>query len=357
MIPQKQQQWVLSDTNGFDSLEFQSDAPIPSIGNREVLVQIHAASLNFRDLMIAKGQYPFPLKNNLIPVADGAGVVVAIGPHVDRFRVGDRVAGVFHQDHIAGPFDITYLRSSLGGALDGTLREYGAFPEQGLVRIPKNLSLTEAASLPCAAVTAWAALFPDEGRVLRPGDTVLTEGTGGVSTFAVMVIFAKAAGAKVIATTSSDEKAERLKQLGADHVINYKKYPNWGDLAKSLTPNKDGVDIVVEVGGPASARQSLTALKPLGVISLVGSVASFAFGEDMSQAPTFLETVTGLCSVRGVTLGSRRQFEEMNRAIELNDLHPVLDKRVFKLEQAREAYEYLWGQTHVGKVILQIIEE
>ncbi|WKT53888.1 Polyketide synthase, enoylreductase domain [Fusarium oxysporum f. sp. vasinfectum] len=317
MLPKTQKQWVLNGSNGFDSLEFQTDAPITSIGDREVLVRFHAASLNFRDLIIAKGHYPFPAKDGAVPVADGAGVVAAVGSHVSRFRVGDRVAGLFHQKHLAGPFDASYLHSSLGGSLDGTLREYGAFPEEGLVRAPTNLSLVEAASLPCAALTAWGALYPDEGRALRPGDTILTEGTGGVSTFAIM--FAKAAGAKVIATTSSDEKAERLRELGADHA--------------------------------------LTALKTMGVISMVGSVASAASGEDMSQAPTFLETVLSLCTVRGVTVGSRRQFEEMNRAIEENDIHPILDKRVFRLEHAREAYEYLWDQKHIGKVMVQIVDE
>ncbi|KAH7317174.1 chaperonin 10-like protein [Stachybotrys elegans] len=354
MAPQTQRQWVVRKANEIDSLEFQPEAPVPSIGDREVLVRFHAASLNFRDVLIAKGQYPFPTRDGLVPVADGAGVVAAVGSRVSRFQVGDRVAGLFHQDHIAGPFDASYLRSSLGGYVDGTLRQYGAFHEQGLVRVPANLSLTEAASLPCAALTAWSALYPDEGRSVRAGDTVLTEGSGGVSTFAIM--FAKAAGAKVIATTSSDEKGQRLKELGADYVLNYKENPNWGTLAKRLTPNQDGVDLVVEVGGPASARQALTALKTMGIISMVGSVASFAAGEDMSQAPTFLETV-GRGTVRGVAVGSRRQFEEMNRAIEANDLHPVLDTNFFKLEHALEAYDYLWDQKHVGKVIVQIIEE
>ncbi|KAF4826596.1 Zinc-type alcohol dehydrogenase-like protein [Colletotrichum tropicale] len=303
MIPPTQKQWVLHGTNGFNSLTFQPDAPVPSIGDREVLVQIHAASLNFRDLMIARGQYPFPIKDDMVPVADGAGVVVAIGSRVSRFQPGDRVAGAFKQGHLAGPFDTTYLSSSLGGSVDGVLREYGNFSEEGLVRIPANLNLAEAATLPCAAVTAWAALFPGEGRALRPGDTVLTEGAGGVSTFAIM--FAKAAGATVIATTSSSEKAERLRKLGADHVINYKENPEWGELAKTLTPNKEGLDLAVEVGGPASARQ----------------------------------------------------FEEMNRAIEKHDIHPALDKRVFKLEEAPEAYEYLWSQKHFGKVILKIVNE
>ncbi|KAM0421414.1 hypothetical protein ACHAPT_010768 [Fusarium lateritium] len=355
MTPQTQKQWVLHGANGFDSLEFQQNAPVPSAGDREVVVQIHAASLNFRDMMIAKGMYPFPVKEGTVPVGDGAGVVVSIGSRVDRFKVGDRVVGLFNQDHIAGPFEIAYAHSSLGGSLDGTLREYGVFSDQGLVRIPANLSLAEAAALPCAALTAWSALYPDQGRALKPGDTVLTEGTGGVSTFALM--FAKAAGAKVIATTSSGEKAARLRELGADHVLNYKENPNWGELAKSLTPSKDGVDLVVEVGGPASARQALTALRPSGVISMIGSVASFALGEDMAQAPTFLETVLGHCTVRGVAVGSKRQFEEMNRAIEENDIHPVLDRRVFKLEHAREAYEYMWDQKHFGKVILQIVDE
>ncbi|KAF4457439.1 alcohol dehydrogenase [Fusarium albosuccineum] len=353
MVPQTQRQWVLSDKGGLDSLEFQQNAPIPSVGNRDILVQIHAASLNFRDLLLAKGMYPFPRKEKPVPLSDGAGVVVAIGPRVTRFQVGDQVATLFHQDHLAGSLDAKIRKSSLGGSLDGVFREYGVFPEHGLVSIPRNLSLAEAASLPCAALTAWSALYDPEGRAIKQGDIVLTEGTGGVSIFAVQ--FAKSAGAKVIATTSSAEKAERLKQLGVDHVINYKGNPQWGETVKALTPDEEGVSRVVEVGGSASLRQALTALKLDGVISMVGTISGFTDPDNQPQEPTFLETVLNSCTVRGIGVGSRIQFEQMNRAIEANDIHPVLDKKVFKMDDAREAFEYLWDQKHFGKVIVQII--
>ncbi|RTE76736.1 hypothetical protein BHE90_008810 [Fusarium euwallaceae] len=353
MIPTTQKQWIIRGSDGFDSLEFQEEAPIPSIGDQDVLVQIHAASLNFRDLVIPKGLYPFPLKDGIVPLSDGAGVVVDVGSRVSRFTVGDRVATLVHQRHLAGPLDVQGRQSALGSELSGVLREYAAFSEDGLVAVPNNLTLNEAAALPCAAVTAWSALYGLEGRALKPGQIVLTEGTGGVSSFAVQ--FAKAAGAHVIATTSSAEKADRLKKLGADHIINYKENPNWGQLAKSLTPNNEGVSLVVEVGGPSSARQALAALKLNGLISMVGSIDAFTLpGSDDVKEPTFLETVIHSCTVQGIGIGSRMQFEEMNRAIEINDLHPVLDARIFKLEEAREAYQYVWDQKHFGKVVIEV---
>ncbi|KAH7125022.1 hypothetical protein B0J13DRAFT_647173 [Dactylonectria estremocensis] len=354
MIPQTQKQWVVraSGSGGFDSLQFETEAPIPHVGDRDVLVQIHAVSLNFRDLIIARGLYPFPHQDNLVPLSDGAGVVVAVGSTVSRFQIGDRVATLFHQDHLAGPIDAKARDSALGSSLHGVLREYGVFSEQGLVSVPGNLNLLEAASLPCAALTAWSALYGLEGRALKPGDTVLTEGTGGVSSFAIQ--FAKSAGAKVIATTSSDEKTKRLRGLGADFVINYKENPEWGQLARGMTPNDEGVSLVVEVGGPSTLRQALTALKLDGLISMVGSISGFTSPGDTKE-PTFLETVIGSCTVRGIAVGSRLQYEDMNRAIEANDIHPVLDGRVFSLAEAREAFEYVWNQQHFGKVILQVV--
>ncbi|KAK7430442.1 hypothetical protein QQZ08_002961 [Neonectria magnoliae] len=352
MTPKTQKQWVVGTGQGFESLEFQTDAPVPSVGDQDVLVQIHAVSINFRDLVIAKGSYPFPLKENLVPLSDGAGVVTAIGPRVSRFKVGDRVAGLFYQHHRAGPIDARARNSALGGLFDGVLREHAVFSEEGLVGVPGNLTLQEAASLPCAALTAWSALYGLEGRALKPGDIVLTEGTGGVSTFAVQ--FARSAGAKVVATTSSSEKAKKLKELGADFVINYRETPAWGELARSFTPGKEGVSLVVEVGGTASLRQALTALKIDGLVSMVGTVGGYTSQENEPE-PTFMETVLGSCTVRGISVGSRLQFEDMNRAIEANDIHPVLDARVFKFEQAREAFQYVWDQKHFGKVIIEIV--
>lgn len=216
--------------------------------------------------------------------------------------------------------------------MDGALREYGTFDEHGLVHMPSNLSFNEAATLPCAAVTAWNALYGLDGRKLMPGDWVLTQGTGGVSIFAVQ--FAKAAGAKVIATTSSSSKAEKLKQLGADHVLNYKEDANWGESAKKLTGGA-GVQHVLEVGGPTSMAQSLNAIGIDGVISIIG----FLGGGRAEKQPTFLDCLMHVCTVRGVLVGSRQQFEAMNRAIVANDIKPVVDEKVFKFEDAKEAYQ------------------
>ncbi|RAQ67127.1 hypothetical protein COH20_008810 [Aspergillus flavus] len=287
---------------------------------------VQAVSLNSRHLLILKGLYPFPLKDGHVPLSDGAGVVAAVGSRVHRFRVGDRVASSFHQDHLAGPLDAKSRTSALGSSLDGVLREYGA------------------SSLPCAALTALNALYGLEGMVSRKGDTVLTEGTGGVSIFAMQ--FAKSAGAKVTATTSTAQKAERPKELGADYR---------GEPAKNSTPNEERVSAVVEVGGPASLRQALTALKFDGSISMVGSVGGFVDPGSNTEEPTFFDTVIHSCTVRGIAVGSRLRFEDTNRAIEVNDLHPILDRQTFKLEEAREAYQYIWDQKHFGKVILEIV--
>ncbi|BAE55324.1 unnamed protein product [Aspergillus oryzae RIB40] len=271
------------------------------------------------------GLYPFPLKDGHVPLSDGAGVVAAVGSRVHRFRVGDRVATLFHQDHLAGPLDAKSRTSALGSSLDG-----GVFTEHGLVNVQENLSLLEASSLPSAALTAWNALYGLEGMVSRQGDTVLTEGTGGVSIFAMQ--FAKSAGAKVTATTSTAQKAERPKELGADYR---------GEPAKNSTPNEERVSAVVEVGGPASLRQALTALKFDGSISMVGSVGGFVDPGSNTEEPTFFDTAIHSCTVRGIAVGSRLRFEDTNRAIEVNDLHPVLDRQTFKLEEARDAYQYI----------------
>jgi NADPH:quinone reductase-like Zn-dependent oxidoreductase len=270
------------------------------------------------------------------------------------------------------------LQTGLGGSTDGTLREYAALSEQGLVKVPSNLSLEEASTLPCAAVTAWNALYGLESRSLKPGHTVLTQGTGGVSIFAVQ--FAKAAGAKVIATTSSDKKAEMLKKLGADHVINYKETPNWGEKAKELTSDGHGVEHVVEVGGPTTLAQSLNAIAYDGVISKSFSISPLLFslqlyslcasllsaftnhisaiigfvGGFSKDQPSFLDCLSHQCTVRGLLVGSRLQFEDMNAAIEQNDIHPVVDEKVFQLSELKEAYQYMFDQKHFGKLCIKI---
>ncbi|KAF2459072.1 P-loop containing nucleoside triphosphate hydrolase protein [Lineolata rhizophorae] len=335
-VPQTLKQWVVEGRDGFDSLKLREDVPMPKLGDKDVLVKIHAVSLNYRDLIIPKlgqlltpvlkGRYPFPLSDTVVPCSDGAGTVVATGPRVTRFNMGDKVATLFNQAHLAGSIDAAGLQSGLGGVLDGTLRQYGAFDEQGLVKIPSNLNWLEASTLTCAGLTAWNALYGLESRALKPGQTVLTQGTGGVSVWAVQM--------------------QKLKQLGADHVINYKENPNWGEIAKSLTPNGAGVEHVVDVCGPTTAGQSLKAIKVDGVISIIGFVGGMS-----KETPTLLDSLSSLCTVRGLLVGSRLQMEDMNLAIEANKIQPVVDGKVFKLEEAKDAYQYMWEQKHFGKLI------
>ncbi len=282
-----------------------------------------------------------------MPCSDASGEVLATGRRVTRFKKGDQVTTLFNQGHIAGPLTPSAVSTGLGGALPGTLRQYGVFEEDGLVTKPKTLSAEEASTLSCAALTAWNALYGLQSKALKPGDVVLTQGTGGVSLFAVQ--FAVAAGATVIATTSSEEKAKKLKDLGAHHIINYKSNPNWGEEAKKLTYEEQGVDHILEVGGPTTMKQSLNAIKIEGVISIIG----FLGGAPKDQ-PSFLECLNHLCIVRGILVGSRLQFEEMNRAIDANRIKPVVDSRIFKLDEARKAYEHMWGQKHFGKVVIMV---
>ncbi|EMC91799.1 hypothetical protein BAUCODRAFT_38938 [Baudoinia panamericana UAMH 10762] len=342
-----QKQWTVAGKSGFDDLKLDEQAPIPQLGDKDVLVRLRGSSLNYRDLIIAKGKYPFPQKDGIVPASDCAGEVEEVGKHVHRFKKGDKVLTLFNQAHIAGSLDGYSIATGVGGTVDGGLRQYGAFDEQGLVHMPSNLNYLEGATLCCAGLTAWNALYGLEGRKLMPGDWVLTQGTGGVSIFGVQ--FAKAAGAKVIATTSSKEKGDKLKQLGADHVLNYKEDANWGETAKKLTGGR-GVQHVIEVGGPTTMKQSLKAIAIDGVISIIG----FLGGVKGEQQPTFLDCLNNICTVRGVLVGSRMQFEEMNRAIEANNIKPLVDEKVFKLEEVREAYQYMWDQKHFGKLCISI---
>ncbi|KAE8338026.1 hypothetical protein BDV24DRAFT_153903 [Aspergillus arachidicola] len=313
-------QMVLEGSNGFDSLVLK-EAYIPKVGDKDVLVRFHAASLNYRDLLFLKGQYPFPVKDSVMPLGDGAGVVQAVGPQVTRLQVGDRVILIFHQGYLAGSLDAKSIKTGFGSSLDGTLRPYGAFDEERV-----------------------SALYRLQRKAVAQGDIVLTQGTGGVSLFALQ--FAKASGAKAIATTSSKEKAALLKQMDADEVVNYKECPEWGEVVRDLTPNNEGVTHIVEVAGPATMKESLRAIKIDGVISMVGFVA----GSPAVDQQSLIDTLFRVCTVRGIGVGSRLQFEDMNRAIEANDIHPVVDNRIFKLGEVHEAYQYLSDQRHVGKL-------
>lgn len=276
--------------------------------------------------------------------SDGAGEVVEVGERVTRFKPGDKVVTLFNQGHLFGPVDAAAAGTGLGGVVDGTLRQYGMFNENGLSHAPQNLGALEAATLTCAGLTAWNALYGL--KPLLPGEWVLTQGTGGVSLFAIQ--FAKAAGARVIATTSSADKCETLKKLGADHVINYKDDPNWGATAKKLTTGGAGVDHIIEVGGAATLEQSCAAIKYEGVVTIIGFLGG------AKPKTSAIDALMHLCTFRGVYVGSRQQLEDMVRCIEANDIHPVVDEKVFALDEVKEAYEYMWDQKHFGKVVIKV---
>ncbi|PHH64735.1 hypothetical protein CDD81_3997 [Ophiocordyceps australis] len=352
-IPKFSKQWKVtaqSDKKSFDGLKL-TEEPIPKLGDSQVLVKLQGASLNFRDLIIPLGKYPFKTIPNVIAGSDGAGTVIAIGDQVKRFKPGDKVVTLFNQEHIGGPMTLQAAASGLGGAVDGTFRTVGAFNEQGLVRMPSCLSPLEASTLPCAGLTAWNALYGLIDKQLKPGDWVLTQGTGGVSIFALQ--FAKAAGARVVATTGSPDKINALRKLGADYIINYKETPEWGAEARRLTGG-EGFAHIIEVAGPKSMAQSLTAIKLDGLISIIG----FVGGGSKSQ-PGFSDCLANVCTVRGILVGSRVQMEAMCAAIEANPdkLRPVIDKKIFKLEQLKEAYEYQFSGKHFGKVCIGIDQQ
>jgi NADPH:quinone reductase-like Zn-dependent oxidoreductase len=292
--------------------------------------------------MVLKGGGRGPTKIGVIPLSDGAGEVAAIGDGVTRVKVGDRMAGCFHPRWFGGPIRPEYLTDRLGANLDGMLAEYAVLSEEALVRVPSHLSFEEAATLPCAAVTAWVALTGH--RRVTAGDTVLIQGSGGVSVFALQ--FAQVLGAQVIATTSTAAKAERLKELGAAEVVNYTETPNWDEKARELTGGR-GLDCVVEIGGPGTIAMSLKALAVGGHVSLIGaSLSSSGTGLD-----PLLLTGRGI-TVGSISVGSRSDFEAMNRAIEMHRLRPVID-RTFPFAEAKEAYRHFEGRGHFGKVVIK----
>ncbi|HKT74975.1 MAG TPA: NAD(P)-dependent alcohol dehydrogenase [Steroidobacteraceae bacterium] len=319
------------------------EEPRPQPGPGQVLVRVKAVALNFRDLLIAWDQYPAgALKPDVIPLSDGAGEVVAVGAGVTRVKTGDRVTANFLQRWIAGPLRQDYLGSDLGGSLDGLLAEYVVLPQDGLVRLPAYLSFEEAGSLTCAALTAWSSLTV--GAPLEPGHTVLVQGTGGVSIFALQ--FAKAFGARVIALTSSAAKGERLKSLGADQVINYKENPNWDASVRQLTDGL-GVDRVVEVAGPATMGTSVNSLAVSGRIALVG----FVGGAGGNFNP--LQMLGRGIAIDAISVGNRDQYDAMLKAMAAHRIRPVID-RVYEFDQARDAYKRLEAREHIGKVVIRL---
>lgn len=309
-------------------------------GYRQVLVRMRAVSLNYRDLMVIKGLYNPKLPLPRIPVSDGVGEVVAVGEGVTQTKVGDRIAGIFFQKWLCGELTEEITTSALGGAIDGMLAEYVLLDEDGVIPVPQHLTDEEAATLPCAALTAWNALF--HAGNLQPGDTVLVQGTGGVAIFALQ--FAKLAGAKVIATSSSDEKLETARQLGATETLNYRNIPEWGNKVKEITGV--GVDYVIEVGGAGTLNESLKAVRYGGQINLIG-VLSGGKGE-ISTASILMKNVR----VQGIYVGSRQMFAAMNKAIALHKLRPVVD-RVFPFDEAIEALKYMESGAHFGKICVR----
>jgi NADPH:quinone reductase-like Zn-dependent oxidoreductase len=326
---------------GFEGLK-RAERPDPTAGPGQVLLKMRAWSLNYRDLMMAKGHYNPKLRMPAVPLSDGVGEVVAVGQGVSRVKVGDRVANCFMPKWVAGEITEAKARSALGaGGGEGMLAELVAISEEGVVHLPEHLSDEEGATLPCAAVTAWHALV-GEGS-LKAGDTVLVQGTGGVSIFALQL--AHLHGARVIATSSSDDKLARALKLGASDGINYVTTPKWDERVRELTGGL-GVDYIVEVGGAGTLTQSMKAIKPGGQISLIGVLTGGA--GQVNPLPILMRNIR----VQGIFVGSREMFEAMNRAIALHKLKPVVD-RVFGFDEAPAAYQYMESAKHFGKVVIK----
>ena len=318
------------------------ECDIPRPAADEVLVKFHAASLNYRDVMVVKGAYNPRMKVPAIPLSDGAGEIVEIGEAVTKWKVGDRVCSTVIQGWIDGGPNAETAKTAIGaGNYDGVLREYGTFDEESVVSIPDHLTFEEAATLPCAAVTAWNALVVSGN--IKPSDTVLTLGTGGVSVFAIQ--FAKAIGAKVIATSSSDEKLSKARKLGADETINYRDREDWDKAVLELTDGR-GVDNVVEVGGTGTLARSVKAVRVGGHIALIGALD---MSGEFNPIPVFMKAIR----VQGIFVGSRAMFEDMNAKIASSGLRPAID-RIFEFDEAREALNYMESGSHFGKIVIRI---
>lgn len=327
---------------GIDRLALEH-VPQPRPGRGEVLVKVHAVSLNYRDLLMVGGQYNPRMALPRIPCSDGAGEVVELGQDVRATSVGKRVAGIFMQHWLEGTPTAETNRGALGGDVDGMLAEYVVLPQSGIVPIPEHLSYAEGATLPCAGVTAWNALV--NAAQVKPGDVVVTQGTGGVSIFALQ--FAKMMGAKVIGTSSSDEKLERAKSLGQSAGLNYRQNPEWAKWVLQETNNR-GADLIVEVGGAGTFHQSLQAVRIGGTVAQIGVLSQS--DEPLAVAPLLHRQVR----VQGVYVGSRAHFEAMNQAIATNRLRPVVD-RVFAFEQVHEAFITLQEGYHFGKIVIHVV--
>ncbi|MCR9072115.1 MAG: NAD(P)-dependent alcohol dehydrogenase [Alphaproteobacteria bacterium] len=329
--------WQIVSDGGIDALHL-ADVATPEPGPVEVRVRIAASSINFRDLMTITDPVARNLPYPRVPNSDGAGTVTAVGAGVTGLKVGDRVASCFFQDWPAGPCSVDVMNSALGGALDGVLAEEVVLKAGGVIPVPDHLSFEQAATLPCAALTAWHALV-DVGRVTA-GDTVLLLGTGGVSIFALQ--FAKLMGARVILTSSSDAKLERAKAMGADDTVNYRTTPEWQDAVVELTGGV-GADVTVEVGGAGTLAKSIAATRVGGAIGLIGVLT----GGEINPTLIMRKSLT----VQGIYVGSYRMFAEMNAAISLHRLEPVIDQS-FAFDDAKSAYRAMEAAGHFGKIVI-----
>lgn len=330
---------ALTQPGGLDNIAVETrDDPTPGAG--EVLVRVKASSLNYHDYAVVSGV--IRTQQGRIPMSDGAGDVIAVGDGVSRFKTGDKVLSLFFPNWASGEPELSKLLGVPGDHSDGFAAELVVMPETAFTPMPEGYSYAEAATLPCAALTAWRALMV-EARI-KPGDWVLTQGTGGVSIFALQ--FAKAAGARVIATSSSAEKLAKLKELGADYLINYKEDPDWGATAKKITQGR-GVDEVVEIGGPGTLGQSITACRIGGHISLIGVLTGVA-----GKVPT-AQLFSANITLKGITVGSEREQLDMISAIEANNIKPVISD-TFPLAQLKEAFEHQAAQKHFGKIVIDI---
>lgn len=315
-------------------------APVPKPRRGQVLVRMKAFSLNYRDLLIMDGHYPGGAPGTVVPLSDGAGEIVELGEGCTRFAPGERVCPIFMQSWAGGEMADADGATALGGAIDGVLAEYVVIDETGLVRAPAHMSFAQSATLPCAAVTAWNALYGREP--ITAGSTVLALGTGGVAIWALQL--AKAGGARVVITSSSDAKLERVAALGADHVLNYASNADWGGAARVFTKGR-GIDKIVDSAGPGTMPQSLAALRRGGEIAMVGVIAPGTIDP--------LAILVGGALVRGIMVGSRQHFEDLVRATENHVIVPVID-RSFAFEQAGDAYEHLRAGQHIGKIVIEL---
>ena len=319
------------------------DYPDRDLAPFEVRIRVHAVSLNYRDLMVASGNYLVTVDDPIVPCSDGAGEVLAVGPGVTRVQVGDRVAGSFFPYWQDGPTSPEKIRHALGGDIDGMLAEEVVLHEEAVAKIPASLSFVEAATMPCAGVTAWNALFVSSNAI-KPGDTALFLGTGGVSVLGMQL--ARAAGLRTIITSSSDEKLRRARELGAHHTINYQSVPEWHEEVLALTHGR-GANVVLEVGGKGTVNRSVSAAAMGGTIAIIGGVSGF--GGEVNPA-ALLATAKRMV---GIFVGSRAMLEDVMRFADTTGLKPVID-RVFPFAQAQDAYRYMESGSHFGKVVIDV---